>query len=353
MVSANTVTVEGASYSAFVKNAQGASKELNLYTSVMLAQYFLESGAQVQGDSITISGLGNEPYYNLFGIKCGGYETCTPPLPTKEVYNGVTVNISASFRKYPSHKESFYDNAKLLRNQSADNPYVNSGKLKGEKNKYYSCTWREYAKTYQDATLCLTGTYATDPDYASKLNSIIKSRDLAKYDGESGSVPGSDSDSESSKETASDSKYVGEDAWKNKIVNFQVNAYNSAFKGIEKGSNGFINSAFISGMNKVSLKSIEYAYVAVMFITIGLFFFMAVMTTIYLVILPNGLGGHRLMDVFEKTTGLDSSVNKKTTIDLLSRLGLTTLLVACLYANLLPVIISSFLDVVIMLMNLF
>ncbi|MEQ2561462.1 glucosaminidase domain-containing protein, partial [Sutterella wadsworthensis] len=67
------VYAEEASYKEFTKNAINASNEMDLYTSVMLAQYFLESGAKVEGDSITLSKLGASPYHNLFGIK-GEYE---------------------------------------------------------------------------------------------------------------------------------------------------------------------------------------------------------------------------------------------------------------------------------------
>lgn len=180
-------------------------------------------------------------------------------------------------------------------------------------------------------------THVAEPGNRNEIKNYGKNPDGSDV----GVVTDSEKEDVSDKETGGNDKYVGEDAWKNKIVNFQVNAYKRAFNGIERGSNGFVNSAFISGMNSVSLKAVEYAYVAVLFITIGLFFFMAVMTTIYLVILPNGLGGYRLMDVFEKTTGLYSSVNKKNTIELLSRLGITTIMVALIYANALPILISG------------
>ena len=163
----------------------------------------------------------------------------------------------------------------------------------------------------------------------------------------------SDKEDEGGKEEESNSKYVGEDAWKNKIVNFQNNAFKQSFNGIERGSTGFINSAFISGMNKTSRKAVEYAYIAMMFITTGLFLFMVTMTMIYLVVLPNGVGGYKLMNFYEKTTGLDASVNRKNTMELLGRLGITTIFVAILYANAVPVIVSGFLNVVIMLLNLF
>ena len=345
----NNVYAEKASYKEFTKNAINASNEMDLYTSVMLAQYFLESGAKVEGDSITLSKLGAAPNYNLFGIK-GEYEGQSVSMPTLEDNgSGSYYEIVAKFRKYPSHKESFMDNAKVLKEQPGKNPRV-PNELDGDDTHLYSCTWKKYAKSYKDATLCLTGTYATDTRYYKKLNSIIESRNLTEFDGKPST---DDSDKKEKDGTVEQSKFVGEDAWKNKMINFQNQVYKSTFKGIDTGSTGFINSAFISGLNKTSQKVLNFAYIGMMFITIGLFLFMFIAIVIYLVILPNGLGGYKLMDIFEKTTGLSASHSKQTTLDLISRLLLTTLVIACLYANVLPAIISSFISVVQYIIGLF
>ena len=149
------------------------------------------------------------------------------------------------------------------------------------------------------------------------------------------------------------SKFVGEDAWKNKMINFQNQVYKSTFKGIDTGSTGFVNSAFISSLNKTSQKVLNYAYIGMMLITIGVFFFMFTATIVYLVILPNGVGGYKLMDIFEKTTGLDSTVNRQTTLELVGRLLLTTFIIACLYANVLPVVISGFIQLLLTIKGIF
>lgn len=143
-------------------------------------------------------------------------------------------------------------------------------------------------------------------------------------------------------------KYVGEDAWKNKMIQFQTNSYTSTFKGIDTGSSGFINSAFISGLNTISQTILKFAYIGMMALTIALFLFMFTATVIYLVILPNGLGGYKLMDIFEKFTRLDSTINRTTTIELISRLLLTILIIACLYANILPILISGFIHLLLL-----
>ena len=164
---------------------------------------------------------------------------------------------------------------------------------------------------------------------------------------------GEEDKKETTNDTVEQSKFVGEDAWKNKMINFQNQVYKSTFKGIDTGSTGFINSAFISGLNKTSQKVLNFAYIGMMIITIGLFLFMFLATIIYLVVLPNGIGGYKLMDIFEKTTGLDSTVKKETTLELIGRLLLTTLVIACLYANVLPIVISGFINLLLMIKGIF
>ena len=172
-------------------------------------------------------------------------------------------------------------------------------------------------------------------------------------DGSGVNSGGEEEDKKENNDTVEQSKFVGEDAWKNKMINFQNQVYKSTFKGIDTGSTGFINSAFISGLNKTAQKVLNFAYIGMMFITIGLFLFMFTAIVIYLVILPNGLGGYKLMDMFEKTTGLDSTVKKETTLELIGRLLLTTLVIACLYANVLPVVISGFINLLLIIKGIF
>lgn len=155
--------------SAFIEQLSDSAKKLakqyGLYASVMIAQAVHESGWGK-------SGLSRPPNNNLFGIK-GSHNGQSVTLPTNEYLNGRWVQVKAQFRKYPSFYESMEDNAKLLRNG-----------LSWNKN-FYAKTWKENARNYRDATLALTGTYATDPSYARKLNKIIDDYNLTKYDDES------------------------------------------------------------------------------------------------------------------------------------------------------------------------
>ncbi len=129
----------------------------------MMAQAVLESGWGT-------STLASAPNYNLFGIK-GDYNGETVNMNTLEDSGGQNYyQIQADFRKYPSYAESLQDYANLLKNGTSWNP------------NYYAGAWLSNAATYQDATAYLTGRYATDTAYNTKLNKIIEQYGLAQYD---------------------------------------------------------------------------------------------------------------------------------------------------------------------------
>lgn len=144
------------------KEARRIGQEEDIYASVMIAQACLETG-------FGSSGLNNEPYNNLFGIK-GSYKGKSVSMKTWEEYSGEAVNIVDSFKAYPSYKESMEDYANLMVNGISGNSDFYKGALKSR------------SSNYKEATSFLTGKYATDSQYASKLNKIIESYDLTKYD---------------------------------------------------------------------------------------------------------------------------------------------------------------------------
>ncbi|NVJ34386.1 SH3 domain-containing protein [Enterococcus gallinarum] len=159
--------------SGFIAKASGYATEVaaanDLYASVMIAQAILESG---WGTS-TLTTQAN----NMFGIK-GSYNGQYVEMATLEDNgSGNYYQIIAKFRKYPSLRESFQDNAYVLRNTSfAAGSY------------YYSGAWKSNTRSYTEATAWLQGRYATDTSYASKLNNLIATYNLTQYD--SGSSAG-------------------------------------------------------------------------------------------------------------------------------------------------------------------
>ena len=164
MASTYSVTPQGRFIEDTAVHAQSVAGRNDLYASVMIAQAILESGYGT-------SGLSSAPNYNLFGIK-GSYNGQSVTMKTWEHFNGQDVTINAQFRKYPSYKESFEDNARVIKNTS-----FSPG------NYYYSGAWKSNTNSYQDATAWLTGRYATDPNYNNKLNHLIVTHNLTQYDG--------------------------------------------------------------------------------------------------------------------------------------------------------------------------
>lgn len=147
---------------AVAPHAVRVAKKYNLYPSVMMAQAALESGYGK-------SKLSKAPNYNLFGIK-GSYQGQSVVMPTKEYIKGKWISVDARFQKYPSYGPSFESNALTIR-RGPD----------FDRN-YYWGAWRENARNYQDVTKWLTGRYATDPNYNTKLNRIIENHFLTRFD---------------------------------------------------------------------------------------------------------------------------------------------------------------------------
>ncbi|WP_258729660.1 phage tail spike protein [Bacillus atrophaeus] len=142
-------------------DAQRVYKKYNILASLIIAQGCLES-------SWGTSELATQGK-NLFGIK-GTYNGQYVLMWTTEYdKNGVATRVKAKFRKYPSWYESLQDLAKLYTNGTSWDP----GKYKaviGEKD-------------FQKATAAVQKAgYATDPNYATKLNSIILTYKVTQYD---------------------------------------------------------------------------------------------------------------------------------------------------------------------------
>ena len=170
LLSANFSLVEASTAATqFLRNiipaAQNVARGKDIYTSVMIAQAALESGWGT-------SALSKAPNHNLFGVK-GSYNGQSVNMQTLEDSGGQNYySIQANFRKYPSYQESLEDYADKIVNGISGAPL------------FYSGAWKSKTNSYQDATAYLTGRYATDTAYGSKLNRIIEQFGLTKYDTE-------------------------------------------------------------------------------------------------------------------------------------------------------------------------
>ncbi|MCD7113080.1 glycoside hydrolase family 73 protein [Limosilactobacillus agrestis] len=137
--------------------AQQIGWEHDLYPSIIIAQAALES-------DWGCSTLGKAPNNNLFGVK--GYFACqTVAQPTTEYdEEGHKVQVVSNFRQYASEYEALRDYAQTL------------------EAPLYQGVHRQNTKNYREATQALRGRYATDPEYDRKLNQLIDTYQLTKYD---------------------------------------------------------------------------------------------------------------------------------------------------------------------------
>lgn len=190
----STISTQQAFINQIAPSAKTLASANDLYASVMIAQAIVESG---WGSST----LSKAPNYNLFGIK-GTYNGQYVIMKTQEwSASQGWYWIDAKFRKYPSYKESLGDNATVLKTTS-----FSPG------NYYYSGAWKSNTKSYKDATAWLTGRYATAPNYATTLNSIIQTYNLTQYDTSEPNV--------SSPVTYS--SHVNEKGWLNAVSNNSI-----------------------------------------------------------------------------------------------------------------------------------
>ncbi|GBU13306.1 flagellar rod assembly protein and murein hydrolase [Enterobacterales bacterium] len=133
--------------------AQVASRASGISHQLIVAQAALESGWG-QREIPTTDG---KQSFNLFGIKAGSnWSGATTDITTTEYSNGVAKKVQATFRVYGSYVEAIADYVKLLTN----NP------------RYAQVT---AAGTPEQAAHALQAAgYATDPNYANKLVSVIQ-----------------------------------------------------------------------------------------------------------------------------------------------------------------------------------
>ena len=149
------VSSQQAFISKIAPGAIAAQRKYGVPASVTIAQAIDESG---WGNSTLAT-----RDHNLFGIKGTG-PAGTTALPTQEYQAGQLVTSTHSFRVYHSTAESIDDHGKLL---------ATSG--------YYrrSMADRRNPNAFAQS---LTGIYATDPSYGSKLISLMQQYNLYRYD---------------------------------------------------------------------------------------------------------------------------------------------------------------------------
>jgi flagellar rod assembly protein/muramidase FlgJ len=104
-------------------------------------------------------------YYNLFGVKADpSWTGLTVLLPTTEYVNGAPITVQAKWRVYPNWLASITDRAQFLLTNPRYQPAF-----------AYTCG-------INFAQAVAAAGYATDPNYAAKIISIIRSHNLSALD---------------------------------------------------------------------------------------------------------------------------------------------------------------------------
>ena len=135
-------------------DAQSAEQATGVPAQFILGQAALESGWGKRDIKLADGSTS----YNLFGIKAtGNWKGATVDASTTEYVGGVARKVTEKFRAYSSYAESFADYAKLL---TTSPRYANTLKAGNDAAKF--------ASNLQQAG------YATDPNYAKKLTSVIQ-----------------------------------------------------------------------------------------------------------------------------------------------------------------------------------
>lgn len=149
----------------FINKLVPVAEELHqshgILPSIIIGQAILES----DWGSSELS----EKYNNLFGIKSFSPNDDSVKLKTKEFKDGKWIEINANFKVYASWEDCMRDHTLLFVNGVDWDPYLYQGVL--------------LASDYKTAANALQAAgYATDPDYASKIISVIEKNELYQYD---------------------------------------------------------------------------------------------------------------------------------------------------------------------------
>ncbi len=134
--------------------ARGVKTKYNVPVAVLIAQGALESawGQHVKGNA-------------FFGIKGHSPSGASVTFNTHEVEAGKSLAITDRFRAYANLEDAADDYGRFL----ASNP------------RYRTCfAFSDNPEKFVDSLAAAK--YATDPNYATKLKSIIKHHSLAAYD---------------------------------------------------------------------------------------------------------------------------------------------------------------------------
>ncbi|MBG9988936.1 glycoside hydrolase family 73 protein [Aerococcaceae bacterium DSM 111176] len=141
--------------------AQNLQRQYGVLASVSLGQAALES-------NFGTSELGAS-YNNLYGVKTEAEDPDGANMSTMEFVDDEWIEIVDRFKVYPSWEASMREHAELIYYGTSWDSEFYQDVLAGD-------TYQEQANGLQSAG------YATDPDYADKVISMIETWELNQYD---------------------------------------------------------------------------------------------------------------------------------------------------------------------------
>ncbi|MCG6542357.1 flagellar assembly peptidoglycan hydrolase FlgJ [Pseudomonas sp. KSR10] len=136
--------------------AEKAAKRLGVEPRFLVAQAALETG----WGKLMIKQTDGTNSHNLFGIKATGWKGESATVTTTEYVNGKATKQVAGFRAYDSFEHSFNDYVRLLESNDRYKPAIQVASVSGDSERF--------VKELQRAG------YATDPQYARKINQIAR-----------------------------------------------------------------------------------------------------------------------------------------------------------------------------------
>jgi flagellum-specific peptidoglycan hydrolase FlgJ len=137
--------------------AQACQRKTGIPASFTLAQAALESAWGAS--KLAKQGC------NLFGVKADkSWTGSVLEMPTYEYVKGQRITVIAKWRSYPDWLACMLDRAEFFR-----------------KNPRYTACFKQTAGEGWARAVAAAG-YATDPEYANKLCSVIRGRNLARFD---------------------------------------------------------------------------------------------------------------------------------------------------------------------------
>ena len=151
--------------------AEKAAKRLGVEPRFLVAQAALETG---WGKSIIKQKDGTNSH-NLFGIKATGWDGASAKVTTTEYVDGKATKQVAGFRAYDSFEHSFNDYVQMLENNERYKPAIQVASASGNSERFVNELQR--------------AGYATDPQYARKINQIARKVQAYQTIADAGTAP--------------------------------------------------------------------------------------------------------------------------------------------------------------------